>query len=93
MRVQKTLYQKTYEIQIGSQEIVVDLKSCDSQFDWLEVSLVCSGSNSLLGIAKAIALRQFLITFIIQYFKSFLSKKIILVMSLTKEFASIYEIA
>ena len=144
MGIQKTPYQKTYEVQIGSQELTVYFKGSDRQFDWLEVSMVnyktdkhlaihnsynpecaaqkikslqlaniskaysvtntvkfdtsndiqkiCSGNNLLAGIAKAIVLRQILIILIIQYFKSFISKKLILMMSLTKEFTSIHEI-
>ena len=35
MDVQKTPYQKTYGMQIGLQEFMVDFKGCDRQFDWL----------------------------------------------------------
>ena len=36
----KTPYQKTYELQVGSQEFTLDFKECKRQFYWLEVSLV-----------------------------------------------------
>ena len=39
MGIQKTPYQKTYELQAGSQEFTVDFKGCDRQFDWFEMSL------------------------------------------------------
>lgn len=144
MGIPKTPYQKTYEVQIGSQELTVYFKGSDKRFDWLEVSVVyyksdkhltihnsynpecaaqkiksvqlaniseaysvtntvkfytsndiqkiCSGNNLLAGIAKAFVLRQILIISIIQYFKSFISKKVILMMSLTKELTSFHEI-
>ena len=34
MGIQKTLYQKTCELQAGSQEFTVDFKSCNRQFGW-----------------------------------------------------------
>ena len=40
MEIQKTPFQKRYELQVGSQEIDVDFKGCERQFDWLEISLV-----------------------------------------------------
>ena len=33
MWMQKTSYQKTYELQTRSQEFIVDLKGCERQFD------------------------------------------------------------
>ena len=39
MGIQKTPYQKTYELQAGPQEFTVEFKVCDRQFDWLEISL------------------------------------------------------
>lgn len=50
MGIIKTLYQKTYEKQIGSQEFTVDFKESDRQFDWLEVSLVYDKSDKHLII-------------------------------------------
>ena len=40
MGVQKTPYQKTYELQAGSQEFIVDLINANRQFDWIEISLL-----------------------------------------------------
>ena len=40
MGIQKSLYQKTYEFQTGLQELTVDFKGCERQFDWLEIYLV-----------------------------------------------------
>ena len=50
MGIQKTPYQKTYELQAGSQEFTVDFKGCDRQFDWLEISLLCDKSDKHLTI-------------------------------------------
>ena len=50
MGIQKTPYQKTYELQAGSQEFTVDFKSCDRQFDWLQMSLLYDKSNKHLTI-------------------------------------------
>ena len=46
--IQKTLYQKTYELQAGSQEFTVDFKGCNRQFDWLELSLLYDKSDKHL---------------------------------------------
>ena len=48
MGMQKTRYQKTYELQEGSQEFTVSFKGCNRQFDWLEVLLVYDKSDKLL---------------------------------------------
>ena len=50
MGIQKTPYQKTYELQAGSQEFTVDFKGCDRQFDWLEISLLYNKSDKHLTI-------------------------------------------
>ena len=50
MGIQKKTYQKTYELQAGSQEFTVDFKGCDRQFDWLETSLLYDKSNKHLTI-------------------------------------------
>ena len=51
MGIQKTPYQKTYELQVGSQEFDMNFKGHKRQFDWLEIFLV---------YAKAIKIRQFM---------------------------------
>lgn len=33
MEIKKAMYQKNFEMQIGSQEFTVDFKGCDRQFD------------------------------------------------------------
>ena len=45
MGIQKAPYQKTYELQTGSQEFTVDFKGCERQLDWLEISLVYDKSD------------------------------------------------
>ena len=45
MGIQKAPYQKTYELQTGSQEFTVDFKGCEKQLDWLEISLVYDKSD------------------------------------------------
>ena len=50
MEIQKTPFQKTYELQVGSQEIDMDFKGCKRQFDWLEISLVYDKSNKHMTI-------------------------------------------
>ena len=45
MGIQKTPYQKIYELQTGLQEFAVDFKNCERQFDWLEISLVWDKSD------------------------------------------------
>ena len=39
MGMQKIPYQKTYELQVGSQEFTVDFQGANRQFDWIEISL------------------------------------------------------
>ena len=48
MGVQKTPYQKTYELQAGSQDFMVDFQGANRQFDWIEISLVYDKSNKHL---------------------------------------------
>lgn len=50
MGIQKTPFQKTYKMQIGSQEFTLDFKGCYRQFDWPEISLVYDKSNKHLTI-------------------------------------------
>ena len=45
MGIQKTPYQKTYKLQVGSQNFEVDLKGWGKQFDWLEILLVYDKSD------------------------------------------------
>ena len=45
MRVQKTPYQKTYELQVGSQEFTVDFQGANRQFDWIKISLLYDKSD------------------------------------------------
>ena len=48
MGVQKTPYQKTYELQAGSQDFTVDFQGANRQFDWIEISFVHEKSNKNL---------------------------------------------
>ena len=48
MGVQKTRYQKTYELQAGSQDFTVDCQGANRQFDWIEISLVYDKSDKHL---------------------------------------------
>ena len=48
MGVQKTPYQKTYELQAGSQDFTVDFQGANRQFDWIEIALVYDKSNKHL---------------------------------------------
>ena len=48
MGVQKTPYQKAYEIQVGSQDFTVDFQGVNRQFDWVEISLVPNKSDKHL---------------------------------------------
>ena len=50
MEIQKTPYQKMYELQAGSQEFTVDFKGCNRQFDWLDISLLYNKSDKHLTI-------------------------------------------
>ena len=50
MGIEKTPYQKTYELQAGSQEFTVDFKGSDRQFDWLEISLLYDKSDKHLTL-------------------------------------------
>ena len=50
MGIQKTPYQKTYELQAGSQEFTVVFKGCNRQFDWLEISSLYNKSDKHLTI-------------------------------------------
>ena len=40
MGAQKTLIQKTYKIQIGSESLNVDFLDANEQIDWIEISIV-----------------------------------------------------
>ena len=53
MGIQKTLYQKTYELQAGSQEFTVDFKGCNRQFGWLGISLLYGKSDKYLILYKS----------------------------------------
>ena len=53
LEIQKAPYQKTYEMQIGSQELTVSFKGCERQFDWLEVCLVYNKSDKHLKICDS----------------------------------------
>ena len=53
MGIQKTLYQKTYELQAGSQEFTVDFKGCNRQFGWLGISLLYGKSDKFLILYKS----------------------------------------
>ena len=48
MGVQKTPYQKTYELQAGSQDFTVDFQGANLEFDWIEISLVHDKSDKHL---------------------------------------------
>ena len=48
MRVQKTPYQKTCELQAGSQDFTVDFQGVNRQFDSIEISLVYKKSDKHL---------------------------------------------
>ena len=50
MGKQKTPYQNTYEMKASLQELTVDFKGCNRQFDWLEVSLVYNKSDKHLKV-------------------------------------------
>ena len=45
MGVQKPPYQKTHELQAGSQDFTVDFQGENRQFDWIEISLVYGKSD------------------------------------------------
>ena len=48
MGVQKIPYQRTYELQVGSQDFTVDFQGANRQFDWIEISLVHDKSDKHL---------------------------------------------
>ena len=50
MGIQKTPYQRTYKMQIGSQEFTIDFLGPNGQFDWIEISLVYNKSDKHLII-------------------------------------------
>ena len=50
MGVQKTPYQKTYELQAGQQDFTVDFIGSNRQFDWVEILLVYDKSDKQLTI-------------------------------------------
>ena len=45
MGAQKTLIQKTYEIQKGSDSLNVEFLGANRQFDWIEISIVPDKSD------------------------------------------------
>ena len=53
MGIQKTPYQKTYELQVGLQEFDVDFKGCKRQFYWLEILLDSDKSEKQTTIMSA----------------------------------------
>ena len=48
--MQKTPYQKTYELQAGTQQFTVDFKGYDKQLDWFKISLLYNKSDKHLTI-------------------------------------------
>ena len=46
MGVQKTPYQKTYELQAGSQDFTVDFQGANRQFNWIEIPLVMNKATN-----------------------------------------------
>ena len=48
MGVQKTPYQKTYELQAGSQDFTADFQGANIKFDWIEISFVHDKSDKHL---------------------------------------------
>ena len=48
MGVQKIPYQKTYELQAGSQDFTVDFQRANRQFNWIEIPLVYEQSDKHL---------------------------------------------
>ena len=48
MGVQKTPYQKIYELQAGSQDFTADFQGASRQFDWIDISLVYDKSDKHL---------------------------------------------
>ena len=50
MGAQKTLIQKTYEINVGQDSIDIDFLGANTQFDWTELSLVYSLHRATLHI-------------------------------------------
>ena len=45
METQKTLLQKTYEINVGQDSLDIDFLEAHRQFDWMEISLVSDKSE------------------------------------------------
>ena len=50
MGIQKTQYQRAYELQADSQDFTVDFLGSNRQFDWIETSLVYDKSDKHLTI-------------------------------------------
>ena len=50
MGVQKTQYQKTYELQVGSEDFTIDFQGANRQFDWIEISLVHDRSDTVFSL-------------------------------------------
>ena len=53
MGVQKTPIQKTYEIGVGSDTIIINFLGSIIQFDWLEISLVFDKSDKHTAIYES----------------------------------------
>ena len=45
METQKTLLQKTYEINVGQDSLDIDFLEAHRQFDWMKISLVSDKSE------------------------------------------------
>ena len=50
MGVQKTPYQKTYELQVGVQDFTTNFIGANRQFDWVEILMVFDKSDKHLTI-------------------------------------------
>ena len=50
MDIQETPYQRTYDMQVDSQDFTVDFIGSNRQFDWIEISLVNGKSDKHLTI-------------------------------------------
>ena len=50
MGIQKIAYQRTYDMQVGSQDFTVDFLGLNKQFGWIEISPVFNKSDKQLTI-------------------------------------------
>ena len=50
MGIQRTPYQKAYQLQTESQEFTVDFKGCERQLHWIKISLILDKSEKHLSI-------------------------------------------